>query len=152
MVAVVAALPLLLPLLPTISAAVRNSFLRQNLSPDLGNNGFSDFNARRQGRYFYFGNGTAMINTTTVAIGATFASFIGLGLLSVYGQAVGEANARLAASAANATASKVGEQLDDLDYDAEYERQYAEYLRQYQVWAETYGQDPVPPASARSKR
>lgn len=39
-----------------------------------------------EGRRFYFGNGTAMVNPTTVAISASFYAIVGLGLLSLWAQ------------------------------------------------------------------
>ena len=49
----------------------------------------------RQPRFnFYFGNGTAMVNTTTVAISTSFAVIVGLGLASLYSQARSENSLR----------------------------------------------------------
>ena len=85
-------------------------------------------------RVFYHANGTAHLNTTTVAITAAFAGIVGLGVWSVFHEA------GLKAQQAQA---KKDEQ--------EYEEEYAEYLRKYQQWAETYGQNPVPPQLRNKK-
>ena len=131
------------------TSATSSSFIQHKLVPLSGHD---DIDRVRQGRYFYFGNGTAMVNATTVGIGATFASFIGLGFLSIYSQAVEEANNNKAAAAAAAAANKQGDEDAFAAAEAEYERQYAKYLREYAIWAHTYGQSSIPPPEPLKKR
>lgn len=107
----------------------------------------SDVSSNRNGRFFYFGNGTAMVNTTTVAIGTTFVTVVGLGLWSVFHDAVTKINP----SPDSSNSSDSSDSRKDIEDFEEYKRQYDEYLRQYAIWAEENGQAPTPP-DARKKR
>jgi len=125
----------------------------------------SSQSADRSGRYLFFGNGTAIVNSTTVAVSAGFASLIGLGLMSVFHDAALKRGASSTTTAtATATAAPEEEEeesggtaksdLTPLEIAAfaayqqeveEYERQYDQYLQEYAAWAEVFGQDPTPP-------
>ena len=107
----------------------------------------SSMSSDRNGRFFYFGNGTAMVNTTTVAIGTTFVTVVGLGLWSVFFDAVNKVNAAQTSS----DSSDSSDSRKDIEDFEEYKRQYDEYLRQYAIWAQENGQAPTPP-DARKKR
>ncbi len=136
----------------------------------------SDLTARdnRDGRVYWFSNGTAVVNTTTVAIAAGFATIIGLGVASVFHEA---ATGDFPTAPGNATtddgaaggqpggkrrkgpgteAEAEAEKAADLDrYFREmedYEVKYQQYLRDYAAWAEVFGQDPTPPEKRVERR
>lgn len=132
-----------------------------------------DVNAR-QGRVFYYGNGTAQVNSTTVLITTSFATIVGLGVLSVFhdaalkAQAARNANSDAMATTTTTTttapvtsedqdsgSSRISSRLHALALYrkemAEYEKQYAEYRREYAAWAEAHGLDPTPPEEIESE-
>ena len=117
---------------------------------------------QREGRVYWFSNGTAIVNTTTVAVAAGFAAIIGLGVASVFHEAVLNAFPTAPGNAEEeegpgGSAAKVDlelhhqhllteEQFERYHREmAKYEVEYQQYLRDYKAWAEVFGQDPTPP-------
>ena len=113
---------------------------------------------REQGRTFWYGNGTAMVNTTTVAVTTSFFTIVALGFMSILHEAnlKAEKAARDATSTTTTTTtpapgnSRVDEQ-EQYRLDMErYEQEYEQYLKDYAAWARQNGQDPNP--DTRQKR
>jgi hypothetical protein len=119
-------------------------------------------------RAFYYFNGTAMVNSTTVAITLAFYSVIALGIYSLMANAAAEQMVSFieTETAINATAqvikaaadifiggaqivgkidNDVFEDEDEDDDEARYQREYQTYLRSYKKWAKKYGGNPMPP-------
>ena len=68
-----------------LSVEANPNFYSPVTSDDISSRDISQ--SSREPRFnFYFGNGTAMVNTTTVAISTSFAVIVGLGLMSVFHQ------------------------------------------------------------------
>ena len=133
--------------------------------------------AHRQGRLFHFysGNGTAIVNTTTVAVSASFAAVVALGLWSIYSGALADADAKAAAAVAASRPptrseddevlrkvdlhampprSQSDEEEEEMNELARYEREYAECLRLHAAWAASAanGQETTAEEERRRRR
>ena len=112
----------------------------------------------RRGRAFWFGNGMAMVNTTTVAVTTSFFTVVALGVMSVLhdAQLKAEKAARDATSTTTAVplvlTDKVDRELAQYRREMEeYEIEYQRYLEDYARWARLHGQDPSPPGSRQRR-
>ena len=124
----------------------------------------------RDGRVYWYSNGTAVVNSTTVLLATGFATIIGLGVASVLHEAAtgdfptappnrtreddNNNNKRLAVVLSSSGREEVERYHREM---VEYEARYEQYLRDYAAWAEVFGQDPRPPtpppdATARKRR